>query len=332
MAEVRADTSQGTDPGGTSPQRRGLRTGLRQALSWTIAAAILWYLFRQVPLADAWGAAKNARLDVFAPLVVLAAGLWFLLESRAFAYLFSRFNTPVTWAEARSLRGLTYLLTPVNWNLGTAAIILSLRRSKRIGTVESASSMLFYAAIDGIVLGGLTLLGCCMLPTSVEIDQIGRAAMIFVGIQVALLALLMLPGADWRWLGRLRAVRLFRTHTLATWRELALLSLIRTCYFGVYVVLYWLGSEAFHVQVPFTFALAATPVIILASALPLTPAGLGTQQAAMFYLFAPYGSQAAILAFGIVLPVAVIVARIPLGLLYVRDVAALRTVEVRAED
>ena len=44
----------------------------------------------------------------------------------------------------------------------------------------------------------------------------------------------------------------------------------------------------------------------------------------MLYLFAPYASEAAILAFALAFPVALIVTRLPLGLLYIRDLAALR--------
>jgi hypothetical protein len=44
----------------------------------------------------------------------------------------------------------------------------------------------------------------------------------------------------------------------------------------------------------------------------------------MLYLFAPYGTEAALLAFSLCYPVALICARLPIGLLYVRDLAALR--------
>jgi hypothetical protein len=45
----------------------------------------------------------------------------------------------------------------------------------------------------------------------------------------------------------------------------------------------------------------------------------------MLYFFASFGSEAQILAYGFSFPVALIVARLPLGLLYVRDLALLRT-------
>jgi len=70
--------------------------------------------------------------------------------------------------------------------------------------------------------------------------------------------------------------------------------------------------------------MAATPGILLAGAIPITPAGLGTQQAAMVYFFSSYGSKAAILAFGLTFPVALVLSRCLLGLLYLRDLRKLR--------
>jgi uncharacterized membrane protein YbhN (UPF0104 family) len=306
------------------PERRGLASRLRRILPWAVAAAILWVLFRRVPVADAWGAAGEARLEIFVPCILVAAIFWFLLESGAFAYLFSRFNATLSWAEARSLRGLTYLVTPINWNLGTASIILHLRRSKGVGAVESTSSMLFYATIDAIVLGSLALVGISLLPVSPVIEQIRPFLLGFVAFEIAVLTLFMAPAPEWRWLLRIRSLRLFRTFGIAVWRDVALLALIRSAYFGGFVLLFWLGTRAFHVELPLGSAMASTPVILAAGGLPITPAGLGTQQAAMLYFFSSYGSEAAILAFGLAFPVAITLARMPLGLLYIRDLAALR--------
>jgi uncharacterized membrane protein YbhN (UPF0104 family) len=307
------------------PERRGLASGLRRALPWAVAAAILWYLFRRIPVADAWRAAEQARLGIFVPCAMVAVSFWFLLESGAFAYMFSRFNATLSWAEARSLRGLTYLVTPINWNLGTATIILHLRRSKGIGAIESTSSLLFYVTIDAIVLGSLALVGISLLPMSPVIEQIGPILLGFVAFEIALLAFFMAPAPDWRWLLRIRSLRLFRTHGIATWRDVALLSLIRAAYFGGFVLLFWIGTRAFNVELPLGAAMASTPVILAAGGIPITPAGLGTQQAAMLYFFSSYGSEAAILAFGLTFPVALTLARMPLGLLYIRDLAALRS-------
>ncbi len=254
-----------------------------------------------------------------------AVTVWWSLESGAFAYLFTRFNARLTWREARALRGLTYLVTPINWNLGTAAIILHLRRSKGIGAVQSTSSMLFYGLVDLMVLATLALAGASALPASPTIAPIQRAAAIADCFAIAMLAVLMTSRPRWVWLRRLREAGIFSTHRQATVRDVAVLAAVRACYFGGFVLYFWLGTWAFHASVPLLFALAATPIILVIASLPITPAGLGTQQAAMLYFFAPYGSEAAILAFALSFPVALICTRLPLGLLYVRDLAALRS-------
>ena len=89
---------------------RALRS-LRKLAPWAIAAGILYYLFSQVPIAEAWAAMRAARLELFLPVMLAAVMLWFLVDSAAFAFLFSRFNARLSWTEARSLRGVTYLAT-----------------------------------------------------------------------------------------------------------------------------------------------------------------------------------------------------------------------------
>jgi uncharacterized membrane protein YbhN (UPF0104 family) len=303
---------------------RSVAQQIRRMLPWAVAGAILFHLFRRVPVADAWRAGGEARLEVFLPVALAAVAVWFLLESGAFAYLFSRFNAALTWSEARAVRGLTYLVTPINWNVGTAAIVLHLRRSKGIGALDSVSSMLFYQTIDGIVLGTLTLAGLWTLEPSARLDSLARFAAILVAFQVATLAVLMSRRPDWGWIRRVRGLGIFRTHGLARGRDVAVLSTIRACYFLGFVLFFWLGTKAFHVHVPLGFTMAATPVILLAAGIPITPGGLGTQQAAMLYFFSPHGAEAAILAFALAFPVTVSLIRIFLGLFYIRDLRRLR--------
>jgi uncharacterized membrane protein YbhN (UPF0104 family) len=184
--------------------------------------------------------------------------------------------------------------------------------------------MLFYQTIDLMVLATLALAGASALPASPAIAQVQRAAAIADGFAIAMLAVFMTSRPRWAWLARVRRAGIFSTHREATVRDLAVLVAVRACYFGGFVLYFWLGTHAFQAGVPLLLSLAATPIILVVGGLPITPAGLGTQQAAMLYLFAPYGSEAAILAFALSFPVALICTRVPLGLLYVRDLAALR--------
>jgi uncharacterized membrane protein YbhN (UPF0104 family) len=278
---------------------------LRSALPWVICFAVLAYLFRRVPLREAFDAARHADLPSLVGAAIVGVVVWFLLESSAFAYLFSRFNAPLSRREARSLRAVTYLLTPINWNLGTASIVLHLRRSKGIAALAATSSILFYGLIDGLVLGGLTLVGVQTLPPSPMVDTVANVA-------------------KWSWRERVRSLGVFRTHSLAGARDVAVLLAIRGLYFVGFILFFWAGTRAFAVHVPLSHLAAVVPAILLVGSLPITPAGLGTTQAAMLYFFGPFGSEAQILAYGLAYPVVLIAARMPLGLLYIRDLALLR--------
>jgi len=297
---------------------------LKRIAPWAIAAAIFYYLFNEVPIADAWAAARSARLEVFLPLMMVAVLLWFLIDSAAFAFLFTRFNAKLAWAEARSLRGMTYLLTPINWNLGTAAVILHLRSSKRIGALESTSTMVFYQTIDGMVLATCAALGAISLVATPEITSLRNIAAGFVLVNAVSLAIFMSSWPRLKWIVRVRALGIFRSHQAAVPRDVVVLVLMKGVYFSVFVAVYWLGCHSFGIDLPLSLAVAATPAILMAGALPITPAGLGTQQAAMLFFFAPYGDEASILAFGLTFPVALLLFRSLLGLPYLKDLPELR--------
>jgi len=289
-----------------------------------VAVAIFAYLFDKVPISDAWAAAQNARLQVYLPVMLVSVALWFWIDSGTFAFLFSRFNAALPWAEARSLRGVTYLVTPVNWNLGTAAVILHLRTSKNIGALESTSSMLFYQTIDGMVLASYALIGSMLLPPSPEIASLRNGALLFVAFPLVSLILLMGRWPTFRWLERMRKLGLFRTHQAALFSDVLVIAVAKAVYFSVFIGMFVLGGISFGIDLPLAFAVASTPVILLAGGLPITPAGLGTQQAAMLYFYGPYGDEASIFAFGLTFPVALLGFRMLLGLLYLRDLPKLR--------
>jgi hypothetical protein len=297
---------------------------VRKTAPWLVAGAILYFIFDRVPIGDAWEATGNANLGLFLPVMTGAVVLWFLVDSAAFSFLFTRFNAKLDWVEARSLRGMTYLVTPINWNLGTAAVILHLRSSKNIGAVESTSTMILYQMVDGMVLGIFALGGLLLLPDASEAPSIRNVLMGFVVFQFVSLAFLVSSWPRFQIFDRIRGIGLFRSHRAAMWRDIALLTAMKSLYFAVFIGVFWFGGQAFGIDLPPSLTAAATPVILMAGALPITPAGLGTQQAAMLYFFAPYGEEASILALGLTFPVALLLLRALVGLAYLKDLPKLR--------
>jgi uncharacterized membrane protein YbhN (UPF0104 family) len=178
--------------------------------------------------------------------------------------------------------------------------------------------------IDGMLLAGCVLIGVMLLPDSPETRSLRNIAIGVECLQVFQLIVFMNSRPNWSWLQRVRALGLFRTLRLATVRDVATLLLLKGVYFSAWIALYWFGCQAFGIDLPIQLAIAATPAVLMAGALPITPAGLGTQQATMMYFFSPYGEEAAILAFGLTFPVALILFRCLVGARYMSDLPKLR--------
>jgi uncharacterized membrane protein YbhN (UPF0104 family) len=291
-------------------------TVIKRMLPWLVALAIGGYVFHVVSLGEAWSALLGARLEILIPVVLGTVLCWFLIESRAYAYVFSRFNTPVSWQEARALRGITYLLTPIHLSLGKAALVLRLRMVKRVPLVEGASSVALYQTIDAIVLAGLTAMGLLLIPTTPETDVARIAAVAIVVAILVYLLLLRIDRPDLRILQAVRRLGIHHAHRRIDFRDVTVIVCAKLAYHLIAVAAFYFGTQAFGFDVPFALVLASTPAIEAIGGLPITPGGLGTQQAAMLLFYGGHGSEAAIVAFGFSLPIAFMLARSLLGLVY----------------
>jgi len=299
-----------------------LKSRIRQLLPWFAGAFILAVVLWRVPLPDLTHAIRLARLEIFLPLVGGACIAWFLIDATAFAFLFGRFNTPMAFREARELRGLTYLLTPIHWNVGRAAVIARLRTTHRVPLLESTSSMAFYQTLDAILVSALCWIGLAQLPASPTRDALEPLVALFC---LALLAYLLIIRSDRFAIAPLDRVRMspfHRTHRLASGRDILTILSLRLAYYGVFVGVYLSGMAAFGIELPVALIVASVPIIQGIGALPISPAGLGTQQAAMLFLFAGHGSEAAIVAFGLSLPLLCIVFRSLIGWRYLGRLAS----------
>lgn len=326
MSEIRSiAAASGTD----EPQADMSPAWRRQVIllgPWLIAAALIGFFFTRVPIEEAWSVARKARLDLFVPLITGGVVLWFVIESATYSLFFTRFNAPVSMREALSLRGMSYLLTPIHWNVGKAAVILRLRQTKGIPLLEATSTVMLVQAVDGFVLGALATTGLTLLAAQAEELAGVRGTTIAIVIAVVLnLALLRASWPRYRWLLWWRSLALHHAHRRLSARDFLLIVALKGAYHSVFILVFYFGPRAFGIELPFALALASAPIIQAVGALPITPAGLGTQQAAMLYFFGDRfggnGSEAEILAFGFAFPFAMILGRCLLGLFYLKDLS-----------
>jgi Lysylphosphatidylglycerol synthase TM region len=319
------------EAGGSSRPAAPFVRSARVAIPWIVAAVCLVWVFRVVPFEACVAALRRARLALFLPAAVGAVVLWFTIESAAYAYTFSRFNTRVRWREARSIRALSYLLTVVHWHLAKAAVVLRLHTTHGVGLVAATSTLLLYQMIGLLTLALLTGAGAIALRfsaagfsrTPVAPESVLVAAGLLAAGMIAALLLLRFDRPRLPGLATLRAIGLFASHRRVSWQDVFVIGAAKVAYQLVFVGVYAIGLRAFGLSPSLSHVMVATAILQAIGGIPISPAGFGTQQAAMLVLFsdpAANGSDGpAILAFGFSLPITTMVVRALLACLYLGD-------------
>jgi uncharacterized membrane protein YbhN (UPF0104 family) len=288
---------------------------------WVLAIGLLVLVFQRVSTREFLEALGRADLNVLLPTALTAVLSSFLVDAHTLKCLISRFHIAISGAEARSLRALTYVLAIVNWNLGTAGIVLHLKRTKGVNSAESTSTLLLYSFLDGLTLSALALFGTKTLAA----PPLGltRAVLAVFSVYILLSLSFVLP-ASMGLKTRILRSSIFHTPKRLRIFDVAQLACLRILFFSILIVYFWLGLPAFNVVVPLGQIITTVPLLVLIGSLPITPAGLGTQQAAMLYFYEGYGTPPAILAFGLTFPVIFVGLRALLALVYISDLTSIR--------
>ena len=297
----------------------------RQLLPWLVAIGCLVYAFEVVPLDECWAALRRAQLAFFFPLATGAVLAWFTLESAAYAYAFSRFNAHLSWREARSLRALTYLLTLIHWHVAKAAVVLRLRSTHGVAILAATSTLLLYQMVGMLVLALFAGVGALFLPRTAPVEQLALGSAVLAAGVAAALVTIRSDRPRLRLLDELRGLSLLQAHRRLEVSDLVILGVARAAYQLVFVLAYYFGMRAFGLAPSFSHVMVATPLLQAVGSLPIAPAGFGTQQAAMLFLFsdpAAGGNDGpAILAFGFSLPITTMILRGLLAALYLGDLS-----------
>ena len=291
-------------------------------LQWLFGAALLGWLVRRVSVPEFTRALGEANVPVFLGIVGAATLIGFGLDAAAYQHLISRFHLPISGSEARSLRGLTYLLTPIHWQLGRAGVVARLAQTRGVPIIEGTSTALLYQTLDLVLLSAAGFIGSEFLRRSAgfggpALDGLAFSLAGLFILSSSYLWVLAAPSVpDWPALARFRDTRLHRSHRKLRAGDAARVFALKLGYFALLGGVYAAGLECFGVSVELARLAFALPLIQAAGALPISPGGLGTQQAAMLLLFAQPGTEAKVIAFGLCLPLLMSALRCGIGALY----------------
>ena len=291
---------------------RSVTSIARVAWPWLLGLAIIVAIATRVPLAafrDAIHEGPHVRLLAVDAAVGIAS-----LFADTFATWIGLLVMNVKWSLSRTLavRGATYLLSLINYAVGQGGIGFYLHRDGMTG-MRAAGVTLFSIGITFATLLAITV-GAWLAG-----GYTGGTALTWtvVGSSIAFVIYLAIIAA--------RPAALVRRELLAPLFDAGvgghvLSVLARVPHVSLIVLGHWFALLAWNVPVPFEVAATALPIVVVAGVLPISPAGLGTIQAALVYFFSSYAPgpdsdarAAAILAFAIVHFVYTMVVQLAIG-------------------
>lgn len=271
---------------------------LRAVLPWLGAALLLVWAFRRTSLVDLAAALRSGpwlALAAFAALevvVVLAVDVW------ATRIGLARTGLAVEYRDLLLVRGATYLLGLVNYVIGQGGIGLYLSR-KGFGRARSAGAVLFLLATNGLALAASLAVGLWLDDSPATTVYRPVAVVIGAGFLVYLALLLV------RWPPSLRWPILEPLLGAGVRGHVAALS-ARLVHVAALLLGNWIALRVWGIAAPVVTSVSRLPVVVVGSALPITPNGVGAVQALLVSLFetwAPGADQAAraasTLAFGL---------------------------------
>jgi hypothetical protein len=274
-----------------------MRKRLVRILGWTVTAGLLVLLFRRISVREVVAAARGAASWTL-PVGLLGAVIVYLADSFAIWKTFGWFLVRLSFVDVLLVRGATYLLAAINYNVGQGAIVYFVHRVAGVPVMRGAATVLLIMGINVLALLFLATIGLGAAP------DVPHAVTVIVVVAYAGLAIYVVAlAARPRWLssrplfdvllgaglsGHARALAVRLPHILALFA------------YQIFML------RAFAVAVPVLDAVAVLPVVFLVAVLPISIQGLGTTQAMMVYFFARYApgdrqaQQAAVLAASLV--------------------------------
>jgi hypothetical protein len=294
--------------------RLSANTGARTKtlLAYAAAGAIIWFVSRGISLAAMTNAISHAHLALFLGTSAGALAVWLLGETLLFSRLFTYFHRRTGFREVLIPNATQYFLQIVNLAVAHSAMILLLSRRKGVPLLTAGCTMLFQGFVDFQVLVLMALAGLALTPSFPLRATPWYLIAVFAGLCLA----------SWFWMrGRpasglacyvydLPAMSAFRR--ARPWHYVRLVAL-RAPIFALQGLVLYLQMLAFHIHVPIGLVVGLTPLIMLVTSIPLTPVGLGSEQAAILLCFHSFGTRADLLTLSLAVSLTNLIFRMALG-------------------
>lgn len=306
-----------------------MRKKLGPILAWTVAIAILAYLFRGIPFAKVADALQHAYWWTIPANAILIVAVY-LADSFAIKKTFGWFVAPLSFREVLVVRGATYILALLNYSVGQGAIVYFVNRSRGVPLLRGTAAVLLVMGINVLVLLVLATLGLVVAP---DVPSGLRLIVLiaYAGLAVYIVAVSVKP----RWLAKRPIFDVLLSAGIGGHLRAML---VRLPHIASLLALSWVSLAAFGVVIPIGKAILCLPIVYFVTVLPISPQGLGTAEAMLILFFAAYAPgntdeshRAAVLAANLVCRVIANAIQLSIGLFCMRNQLA-RNLTQPAED
>ncbi len=274
-----------------------MKKRLVRLAAWAVTVGILALLFHKIPLREVVAATRGAA-GWTVPAAFLYGLAIYVADSFAIWKTFGWFLAQLSFADILLVRGATYLLAAINYNVGQGAIVYFVHRVARVPVMRGVATVLLIMGINVLALLFLASFGLAAAPAVPHSVRL-IVVVAYAGLAVYIAAMIARP----RWLA---SRPLFDVLLGAGFAGHARALLVRLPHIAFLFAFQITLLRGFGVAVPIVDAVAALPVVYFVAVLPISVQGLGTTQAMMVYFFARYApgdghaQQAAVLAASLV--------------------------------
>ena len=252
---------------------------LRRVLPWIVTAGLLILIFRRISLGDVLAATHGAASWTI-PAAIAGVAAVYVADSFAIWKTFGWFLAPLTFGQVLVVRGGSYLLAAINYNVGQGAMVYFIHRAKGTTVMRGVATLLLVLGINVLALLGLSTVGLFVAPDIPHVVRV-LVAVAYAGLAVYALAVAVKP----RWLA---SRPLFDVLLGAGLGGHLKALLVRLPHIAALVLYTTTMLHAFGVAVPWRQAIVTLPLFFFIAVLPISVQGLGTSQATMIFLFARY--------------------------------------------
>lgn len=267
-----------------------MKKRLKIFVPWIIAAIVFYFLFKKIHPGDVLKAAGSANMPLFLVYSASYFIIVMLLDCLGLQWGISRFSTRVNFRETIIMRGATYMLMLLNYNLAQGGMAFYLKRTHKAAIFKTLGTVFYLTLIDFALILGLGIVTAIFTDITYRGIHL-RPFILKSGGMFYLLFFLWIffwsfsknlkkrPWEKYRLIHWLLHRPLFFSFRESTLKDYFLAFGLRlpTILFVVFSVFLW--TSAYYSSLPLTDILIYAPVILIAGSLPITPAGVGTVQA-----------------------------------------------------